>query len=151
MGTLAGGCDMRTLTAVAPFLLVLFGIAQGFPNFPSQLDGGTSLQNRIKSASKDLGVPEWKMWDIWWQLRSSMLIGLPEEKAQSHPLEVPIEDQFEDVISPEEPRERRDDIRMIRLRKSMPVMRLRRSGLRSLRLKRSVDSLQDGKMKVLRL
>ena len=61
---------MRTLTAVAPFLLVLFGIAQGFPNFPSQLDGGTSLQNRIKSASKDLGVPEWKMWDIWWQLRS---------------------------------------------------------------------------------
>ena len=80
-----------------------------------------------------------------------MLMGLPEEKAQSHPLEVPIEDQLEEVISPEEPRERRDDIRMIRLRKSMPVMRLRRSGLRSLRLKRSADSPIDGKMKVLRL
>merc|ERR1712012_1258738 len=154
MGTLAGGCDMRTLTVVAPFLLVLIGIARGFPNFPSHSDGGRSLQNRIKLASKDLGVPEWRMWDIWFQLRSSMLMGLPEEKAQSHPLLGPIEEQIEeeaDINSPGEPRERRDDMRMIRLRKSMPVMRLRRSGLRSLRLKRSVDSLQDGKMKVLRL
>ena len=82
------------------------------------------------------------------------MIGSPEEKAQNHPLQVPIDQELAegaDIIM-EEPRERReDDMRMIRLRKSMPVMRLRRSGLRSLRLKRNVESLQDGKMKVLRL
>ena len=57
--------DMMTSTFV-PFLLILFGIANSFPSTLHE----TTLKNKIKIAAKELGIPEWKIWDTWVQFHT---------------------------------------------------------------------------------
>ena len=49
-----------------PFLLILFGTTSSFPS----MFYGPSLQNKIKIAANELGIPEWKVWDTWLQFRT---------------------------------------------------------------------------------
>ena len=51
---------------IVPCLFILFGIANSVPTTSS----GTSLQNRIKNAANELGIPEWKVWDTWLQFHT---------------------------------------------------------------------------------
>ena len=57
--------DMITRNFV-PFLLILFGTTSSFPS----MFYGTSLQNKIKIAANELGIPEWKVWDTWLQFHT---------------------------------------------------------------------------------
>ena len=54
-----------------PFLLILFGTTSSFPS----MFYGTSLQNKIKIAANELGIPEWKVWDTWLQFRTCTVCG----------------------------------------------------------------------------
>ena len=56
--------DMKTITTI---YLLLLGVTC---SSSMQQIGDRPLRNRIKEASSQLGIPQWKLWDLWWQFHS---------------------------------------------------------------------------------
>merc|ERR1712018_19966 len=134
--TLLSASDMTTsIATTAPILLILFIFAQNF-----HIAKSTPIQNKIDSASSELEIPRWKLWELWFQFHSSMdnIFDDPDP-------EEPAQESLKEMEAQEATRDRREDMRMIRLRKSLPMMRLRRTP------DGSYMGLPSKKMKVVRL
>jgi len=133
MGTLTEGCVMRSRIN---FIYILFlGLSYLFQN--SHCHKINSIEDHIEQVSKELGVPEWRVWNFWLQFQS-----LQTGQAEYIPLK-----------TPESSRKRQDSsIRMVRLRRNLshsklkatdlPMIRLRRN-LNVVRLKRSLANTDD--------